>query len=425
MLSLEKNRLLTEVGAQTPMGRYLRRYWMPIAGVSELESNPVKPVRLMGEDLVLYKDLGGQYGLIDRQCPHRRADLAHGFVEQCGLRCNYHGWLMDHSGRCVEQPFEDTANAAACLKDRVRTTAYPVQARAGMLWAYLGPLPAPLVPNWEPFTWRNGFVQVIVSEIPCNWFQCQENSIDPVHFEWMHMNWSKRLRGDHRYGPKNVKVDFEEFEHGLVYKRVRTDTTEADRMWTVGRVCLWPNAFFLGDHFEWRVPVDDENTLSISWMFTRVPREQEPYVQAMVPTWHGPTHDPETGRWINSHIINQDILAWVGQGRIADRSKENLGASDRGVAMLRRRFFDELEELQEGRDPKAVVRDPQLNQCISLPVADRELHTTGMTMAEMMAHPIGQHLLGEFQFHYGQPADVREQFRRAMGFDPAADLNAE
>ncbi len=139
MLEQAKNELLTRVGPGTPMGDLLRRYWMPIAGVSELERNPIKAVRLMGEDLVLYRDLSGTYGLVDRHCPHRRADLSYGFVENCGLRCNYHGWNFDASGKCVEQPFEDVANPDARYRDKVRITAYPVEAKAGLLWAYLGP----------------------------------------------------------------------------------------------------------------------------------------------------------------------------------------------------------------------------------------------------------------------------------------------
>src|ERR1700691_3767937 len=110
MLDEAKNKLLTQVGPGTPMGELLRRYWMPIAALSELEEQSVKPVRLLGEDLVLYRDLGGTLGLVDRHCPHRRADLSYGYVENCGLRCNYHGWRYDETGACVEQPYEDTAH---------------------------------------------------------------------------------------------------------------------------------------------------------------------------------------------------------------------------------------------------------------------------------------------------------------------------
>ena len=151
---------LTQTGAGTPMGELLRRYWWPIAGASELAEPGTKPVRLMGEDLVLYKDLGGRYGLLDRHCRHRRADLSYGFVEACGLRCNYHGWLYDHDGRCLAQPYEDMAHPEARLKDEIHIKAYPVEERGGLLWAYLGPEPRPLVPDWEFFSWKNGFRQI-------------------------------------------------------------------------------------------------------------------------------------------------------------------------------------------------------------------------------------------------------------------------
>src|SRR5215471_12976899 len=389
MLDAATNQLLTQTAAGTPMGNLLRRYWMPVGAVSEFDHQTVKPVRLMGEDLVLYKDLNGTFGLVDRHCPHRRADMSYGFVERCGLRCNYHGWLFDEAGRCTEQPYEEMEAAEAKFKDRVRIKAYPVQALAGLLWAYLGPQPAPLVPNWEPFTWKNGFVQIVFAEIPCNWFQCQENSVDPVHFEWMHMNWSRRLGSRiGPYSPRHLQLAFDEFDYGIVYRRIRQGMSEADPMWTVGRVCLWPNALFTGDHFEWRVPMDDENTLSVTWAFSRVPKEREPYEQATIPSWHGPVKDPETGRWITSHVMNQDFVAWVGQGVIADRTKEHLGQSDRGILMLRRRFFDDLERGAKAQDPKGVIRDAGINRCVSLPIAHRTAFVDGMSLEELLKHPI-------------------------------------
>ena len=226
MLSDERNRLLCEVGPDTRMGDLLRRYWQPIAAVTELDDTPTKPVRLLGEDLVLYKDLSGHYGLLERHCPHRSADLSYGIVEACGLRCNYHGWMFDASGACREQPFEDIDAPEIRFRDQIRIRAYRVEAKAGLLWAYLGPEPAPLVPNWEPFTWANGFVQIVFATVPCNWFQCQENSIDPVHFEWMHDNWGARLNGRNDYAPRHTKLAFDEFEYGLTYRRVREDSDE-------------------------------------------------------------------------------------------------------------------------------------------------------------------------------------------------------
>lgn len=277
MLTQEKNELLTRVGPGTSMGELLRRYWHPVAGVAELDAEPIKAMRLFGEDLVLYRDLSGRFGLIDRHCPHRRADLSYGFVEKNGLRCSYHGWTVNETGNVVAIPYDDIVNPESRIKSSCKSTSYPVRELAGMLWAYMGPAPAPELPVLEPFTRTQGFMEVVISDIPCNWLQCQENSIDPVHFEWLHDNWPAQLRGNTgNYAAKHLQVAFEEFEYGLTYRRLREGMKETDQMWTIGRVCLWPNAFCLGDHIEWRVPVDDENTLSISWFYTRVPTESEP-----------------------------------------------------------------------------------------------------------------------------------------------------
>lgn len=415
MLTAEKNAQLTQVGSGTPMGEVLRRHWHPFAGVDELERHPTKAVRLFGEDLVVYKDLDGNYGLLDRHCAHRRADLSYGMPEAGGLRCNYHGWQYNAEGRCVAAPFEDIADPSGRFRERLRLKAYPVRAKAGMLWAYLGPLPAPELPDWEPFSWQNGFVQVVFSEVPCNWLQAQENSIDPVHFEWMHANWTKRLRGETgSFAPTHLKLDFEEFEHGFVYKRITADTDETSPLWTIGRVCLWPNGFFLGDHFEWRVPVDDENMLSVSWFFIRLPQEREPFVQARIPSWYSPIRDAN-GRWITSHIINQDIVAWVGQGPITDRSLENLGASDRGIALIRRRLFEDIAAVQRGEDPKGVMRDPERNHQVLLPSDHRWFFLDGLPLAEFDREPKWEKLLYHFLFHAGQPDWVKREYEAAAG----------
>ena len=415
MLAHDKNEALTRVGPGTPMGEVLRRHWHPIAGIDELDKNPIKPVRLLGEDLVLYKDLSGNYGLLERHCAHRRADLSYGMVEETGLRCHYHGWQFDHSGQCTHQPFEEMVDPSARLRQRIKLQAYRVLPKAGMLWAYLGPLPAPELPDWEPFSWKNGFVQVVFANVPCNWLQAQENSIDPVHFEWMHFNWGRRLHGNYNeYAPRHVKIDFEEFDYGFIYKRITEDTDENDPLWKIGRVCLWPNAFFLGDHFEWRVPVDDENMLSVTWSFIRLPQESEPYEQDVIPSWYSPIKD-SNGRWISTHIINQDIVAWVGQGRITDRTRENLGASDRGVALLRRRLLEDIDAVAKGCDPKGVIRDPAANHRIFLPSDHRWFFLEGLPLAEFKREPKWQKLLTQFVFHAGQPDEVRRAYELAAG----------
>jgi len=427
VLKAEENKTLMEVGPGTPMGELLRRYWTPFAAVGEMDERSTKAVRLFGEDLVLYKDQGGTYGLVDRHCPHRRADMSYGFVEACGLRCNYHGWLFDETGQCIQQPFEEIARPEARYKDRVQIKAYKVKPLAGLLWAYMGPDPAPELPVWEPFTWRNGFVQIVMTEIPCNWFQCQENSIDPVHFEWLHTNWGRVLRGEVG-GPKpptHLRIAFDEFEYGFTYRRILEGQSETDELWTVGRVCLWPNCLFTGGHFEWRVPVDDDTTLSVGWFFDRVPEELEPFQQDKIPYWFGPIRDEQTGRWITSHIMNQDFVAWVGQGTVADRTQEHLGESDRGIIMMRRRLLEEAEKVAAGGEPKALVRDPKLAERVTLPIIDRDRYIVGYSLQDVREGKVPAVLYPpSFIFQAGQPEEIAAAYREAMGMDGLVEASS-
>ncbi len=415
MLSEEKNRLLVEVGPDKPMGKYLRNYWHPIAGADEFDDKNVKPIRILGEDLVLFKDLSGTYGLIERYCPHRNADLSFGYVEETGLRCSYHGWQFDGAGQCIHQPFEEIVDPTANMRKSTKIKSYLVQEKVGLLWAYMGPQPAPLLPDWDLFHYENGFSQAVFAEIPCNWFQCQENSIDPVHFEWTHNNWTNRMQDSHsKHVATHLKIEFEEFDYGFIYKRIRATETEQNPMWTIGRVTLWPNGFYLGHHFEWRVPIDDEKTLSVLWVFSKVPKEQEPYVQEKIPSWYGPLKDAN-GQWILSHVANQDFAAWHGQGVITDRTKEKLGRSDKGIVMMRRRFFEELDAMEEGKELKAIIRDPAINNCIPLPSACRDAMINGLSRKELDAHPLLGAYLRDFFGQAGQPEVVRTAYEKAIG----------
>jgi 5,5'-dehydrodivanillate O-demethylase len=295
------------------------------------------------------------------------------------------------------------------------------------VWAYLGPAPAPLVPTWEPFTWANGFVQIVFGEIPCNWFQCQENSIDPVHFEWLHGNWARALkgvRGDRP--PTHLKIAFDEFEHGFIYRRVLEGQSEDSELWTVGRTCLWPNCLFTGGHFEWRVPIDDTATLSVGWFFDRVPNEMEPFAQDRIPYWHGAVRDEKTGRFINTHVMNQDFIAWTGQGPIADRTQEHLGESDRGVIMMRRRILEDAERVAKGQEPKGVIHDADKNHVVRLPIIGRDFFVNGSSKVESeisRQRTPGLPLRREFPFLVGQPEEVRAAYRRAMGL-PESGVDA-
>jgi 5,5'-dehydrodivanillate O-demethylase len=198
---------------------------------------------------------------------------------------------------------------------------------------------------------------------------------------------------------------------------VREGATEEDPLWKIGRVTLWPNGFYLGSHFEWRIPVDDENTLNICWFFSRVPSDRDPYIQQRIPTWYGPIKDSK-GRWISSHIINQDVIAWVGQGTIADRSKELLGSSDRGIAMVRNRFFEDMEKVARGKDPTGIIRDPKVAKRVPLPIATPEVQRDGIPTEQWRKDPYFKRRSTRFPWQYGQPESVWTDYATAMGVDP-------
>jgi len=148
MLSAQENERLTRVGPGTPMGELMRRYWHPVAAAAELDTHPVKPVKILGESLVLYRDLQGRLGLISDTCPHRRISLEYGITEMEGLRCPYHGWMFDQTGQCIDMPAEPADSTFPC---RVKIAGYPVEELGGLIFAYLGPEPGPLVPRWDLF----------------------------------------------------------------------------------------------------------------------------------------------------------------------------------------------------------------------------------------------------------------------------------
>ena len=184
MLSAEQNDLITRTGPGSAAGTLLRRYWQPAALVDELAGNrPVKPVRLLGENLVIFKDDKGRYGLIARACPHRGTDLAFGRLEDGGLRCAFHGWLFDVQGNCLETPAEP---AGSTLCANIKHKAYPVVEKSGILFAYLGPGEPPAFPHFDCFVAPDSHTFAFKGMIDCNWLQSLEVGIDPAHTSFLH-----------------------------------------------------------------------------------------------------------------------------------------------------------------------------------------------------------------------------------------------
>lgn len=368
MLTQEMNERLTRVGPGTPGGELFRRYWQPFAAVAELEKT--LKVRLLGEDLALYRDQSGQLGLVAELCPHRRCSLVYGVPEDVGIRCPYHGWLFDEEGRCLEQPAEPENST---FKDRVTTTAYPVREMGGLIWAYMGPGEPPLLPKHDYFVQPNALRQIGKTELPINWLQAMENSLDPTHSEWLH-SWygyyirngsSKSVEGKLPQS-RHAKIGFDVSEWGITKRRYYQGGSEEDNDWKIGHPIIFPNMLKVQNTFQIRVPVDDENTLHYLYTATSYPGVDAPE-QEVVPVYELP-YLKENGQFAVEWVLQQDMMAWVTQGRIADRTSEHLGASDRGIMLYRQVLQEMITRVENGEDPMGVLRDPADDVQINVPV---------------------------------------------------------
>jgi len=378
MLSAEQNEQLTRVGPGTPMGNLLRCYWYPVATCEEIKKNPVKAVRILGESLTLFKDRNNRFGLIGQRCLHRGVDLKHGIPEDEGLRCPYHGWMYDTSGQCIDQPCEENENN---FKEIVKQPSYPVEELGGLIWAYLGPKPAPLLPRWDLFVVDKAFRQIGTTVVPCNWLQCQENSVDTRHVEWAHgrfglyaleRNKNSDPRAAQRFeriGQRHTKIDFEKTDIGIQKYRLREGESEDAEGWRTGHPLVFPNYVRVGQvgysEFQMRIPMDDTHTWHLAYQVffpggaVDVP-EQDP-----VPTFEVPIID------FPDFVLGQDLVCWAAQGKIADRTQERLGKSDRGLVMFRHMLMDQIKIVQDGGDPINTFRDAQENQFINLDLEER------------------------------------------------------
>ena len=385
MLSAEDNELLTRIGPGTPMGNLQRRYWHIVAAVDEMKDRWTKRVRILGEDLVLFRDRTGKYGLIGEFCPHRRASLAYGIPTEDGIRCPYHGWKFDGSGRCLEQPNEPEGSA---FKDKVRTAGYPVEELGGMIFAYLGPEPRPLLPRWEGFVGDNVIRHCGWTPVSCNWLQIMENSLDPVHTEWLHGKLQEFVEEQHgntyTISRKHLKIDFAEFEYGIYKRRLLAGATEESDDWRIGHPVLFPNILAVGsgggalwkmNAYQIRVPIDDTHSMHYWYLAYEPPHgvDVPKHLFERVPLYQIQLRD-ESGEYDLSNIDVQDVMAWETQGPIANRDLEKLGTTDKGVILLRNILKRELEKVQRGEDPTGTVRDPAKNEVIAFPLERNKAH---------------------------------------------------
>ena len=392
MISKEQNELMTRIGPGTPAGRLLRRYWQPVALVDELQGpRPVKPVRLLGENLVLFKKQNA-YGLIDRHCAHRGADLAYGRLEEGGLRCSFHGWLYDVTGKCLETPAEPEGSR---LCEHIRQRAYPVVEKSGILFAYLGEGEAPAFPHFDCFVAPGEYTFAFKGYWDCNWLQALEVGIDPAHASWLHKyfedqdpaaNYGRQFRGT----PSDSAVPISKVLREHDRPEIRVERTDYGmRLHTLRRISdaqthvrvtniLFPQAFVIPMNAEmtitqFHVPVDDTGCYWYS-IFTSFGAkvDKDTMRSQRLKTYPAPDYKPIFGRFngwgfsaeeqqkatftgMGFDINIHDQFACESQGPIQDRTRENLGSTDKGIVLYRRILLDAIRKNEAGEKPLMVL----------------------------------------------------------------------
>ncbi|MEA2992308.1 MAG: 5,5-dehydrodivanillate O-demethylase oxygenase subunit [Alphaproteobacteria bacterium] len=377
------NEALTRVGPGTPAGELLRRYWHPVAVAGELtEEKPIKAVTLLAEKLAVFRmplrsgETQPRYGLVAEQCRHRLASLAYGRVDDEGIRCPYHGWKYDLRGQCIEQPAEPPGST---YKNEIRQPAYPVQKLAGLLFAYMGPEPVPLLPRWDCLAREDGKRWITMeSVIDCNWLLPMENSVDPSHLYWLHGETAALGR---ELGKYNEEHEFIPFEYGIIKRRVTPGKNPSDPPRVDEHPLVFPTMLRhvspadrgvrngrYRHNIQIRVPLDDTHTQVYRVNFIpsateRSPADQDPPYESR------PLKNPE-GEYYMDIVSAQDAMAWETQGPIEDRLMEHLGYGDRGIVMFRRLLMEQINIVRAGGEPMGIIRDPAKNQIIDFDVAN-------------------------------------------------------
>ena len=388
MLTREENELLTRVGPGTPMGEMMRRYWLPALLSSELPEPDCPPVRvkLLGEELVAFRDTQGRVGLLDEFCPHRQASLFLGRNEEEGLRCVFHGWKYDVYGSCVDMPNEPCESR---FKEKVHIKSYPTVEMAGVIWAYMGPAekrPAPPGMEWTraPEDHRN----LSKTWEQCNYLQAIEGGIDTVHSAFLHRNdlSDKTSLGQMNHRPK---VDVERTGYGFRYAGIR-DIGEYGTYIRVYQFVMpfhqfrpsqitkanGKRASIPQNRGHMWVPMDDENTMVYNWLLAT--DTDKPFTPAAILKYEsnagrGPDGESAVRRrtrannWLIDRQVQkkktftgieglntQDLAAQESMGPIVDRTREHLGSTDRAIIEFRKILLDAVRDFQKGIEPPGV-----------------------------------------------------------------------
>jgi phenylpropionate dioxygenase-like ring-hydroxylating dioxygenase large terminal subunit len=360
------NDLLARTGSDTPGGAFLRRYWQPVALSTDIENGTPMPVKVMGENLVLFRDETGRLGLLGLNCSHRCADLSYGRIEDGGIRCLYHGWLYDVTGRCLETPAEPPDSR---LKDAIQHLSYPCHEAAGVIFAYLGPGEPPLFPDFHFIVAAPSQVHQSKVHQRCNYLQAHEGNIDPAHLSFLHSSVQPLAERKGDYGTFTASL-FDDNRPQLEVERTRFGVRIfARRMMADGKAYLRitnyvvPNlSFFPGSdqgHGEggytvhWHVPIDDETNWRFEFYYhAKAPLDKE-QMRARVKDEIGQDFTPirnagnrylqdrdemrdGTFTGMGKAFVCHDAYAVESPGAIHDRGRENLGTTDVAIATARR-----------------------------------------------------------------------------------------
>ncbi len=394
MMTRDESELLTATGPGTPGGELLRCYWQPAALTEELQpgGDPL-PVKLLGQELVLFRDDKGRLGVLDAHCAHRGADLSYGRCEDDGLRCIYHGWLYDVEGNVLEQPGEPNKGEN---RHRVRQPSYPCREMGGLIFAYLGSGNPPLLPNYEflrvPDDHR--FVTKIFHE--CNYLQSNEGNIDPVHLSFLHRNLEqtdvdrkRRVPGSQTspnalYGADLAPtIEVEVTDFGLRIFTVRN--IEDEQIYVRTSNFIMPNFTAFpgqtapsGYSVNWHVPIDDTSHWKFVIIFDREKPLQKELIQRgrneLTPDYHltrtrsnrymqdRASMRNQSFSGIGQNFQAQDACVIESAGAVQDRTREHLVSSDKAIVAARKLMLKSISEIRAGRDALHVVRDPAANE---------------------------------------------------------------
>ena len=356
---------LTRIGPGTPAGEYLRRFWHPVCYADELADVPVG-LKILGEELVAFRDFSGRIGLVEAHCPHRGTSLEFGLVSERGIRCCYHGWLFDVDGTILETPGEP---AGSTFKDRLCHGAYPVHEFQGIIFAYMGPPDdIPDFPFFDTYE-REGYRLMPGKryDYPCNWLQILENAMDPVHASFLHTIVAGTQFTDEFGVIPNL--DFLETPAGMISMGTRR---VGDNVWVRTTECVLPNVQQIAPIWNdgkgpeegldgpmmtrWIVPRDDASTMLLELRHISETEEREP-AWWLDRNQMLPAQLPESDVLRDQQLQPSDYEAQVSQRPIAIHGLEHLGATDRGVTMFRRQLRRGIRAVQAGEGPGVLGRD--------------------------------------------------------------------